>query len=70
MIHTPTPDLHQRGRVCARHHIGEHCQVTAHTHTAFVVHSYRGEGNAGTDVLEGQVEASFVQGANTSNLGE
>lgn len=68
MIHTLAPDLHQRGRVSARHHIGEHRQVTAHTHATLVVHPHRGEGNAGADVLEGQVEASSAQGANTSHL--
>lgn len=37
MIHTLTPDLHQRGRVGARHHVGEHGQVTAHAHAALVI---------------------------------
>ena len=68
VIHTLTPDLHQGGRVGARHNIGEHRQVAVHTHAAFVVHPHRSEGDAGADVLEGQVEASSAQGAHTSYL--
>lgn len=68
VIHTLTPDLHQRGRVGARHHVGEHRQVAAHTHAAFVVHPHGGEGDAGADVLEGQVEPTLVEGADTSHL--
>lgn len=59
VVHALTPDLHQRGGVSPRHHVGEHGQVAAHAHAAFVVHSHRGEGDAGANVLEGQVEASL-----------
>ena len=68
MVHALTPDLHQGGRVGARHHVGEHGQVAAHAHAALVVHPHRGEGDAGADVLEGQVEASSVQGAHAPHL--
>lgn len=68
VIHTLTPDLHQRGGVGARHHVGEHRQVAADPHAAFVVHPHGGEGDAGADVLEGQVEATLVEGADAAHL--
>lgn len=68
VIHTLTPDLHQRGGVGARHHVGEHRQVAADAHAAFVVHAHGGEGDAGADVLEGQVEASLGEGADAAHL--
>lgn len=68
VVHTLTPDLHQGGRVGARHHVGEHRQVPAHAHAALVVHPHGGEGDAGADVLEGQVKAPPAEGAHASHL--
>jgi len=69
VVHALTPDLHQGGRVSTRHRIGEHRQVAAHARAALVVHAHGGEGNAGADVLEGQVEAPSAEGAHASHLG-
>lgn len=69
VVHALTSDLHQGGGVGARHHVGEHRQVAADSHAAFVVHPHGGEGDAGADVLEGQVEAALVEGADAAHLG-
>lgn len=68
VIHTLTPDLHQRRRVGARHHVGENRQFAAHAHAALVVHAHRREGDASADILEGQVESSLGQGADPAHL--
>lgn len=68
VVQALTSDLHQRGRVGARHHVGEHRQVAADAHAAFVVDAHGGESDAGADVLEGQVEAAFAERADPSHL--
>lgn len=68
MVHTLTSDLHQGGGVGARHHVGEDGQVAVDTHAALVVDAYGGEGDAGADVLEGQIEAPPTERAHPPHL--
>lgn len=68
VVNALTPDLHQRGWVGPRHYVRENCQVAADAHAALVVDPDRGEGDAGADVLEGQVEAPSAQRAHPSHL--
>ncbi|KAJ8360553.1 hypothetical protein SKAU_G00170780 [Synaphobranchus kaupii] len=68
VVHALPPHLHQRGRVGPRHHVGEHGQVSGHGGAALVVHPDGDDGDAGPDVLEGQVEAPLAEGPHASHL--
>ncbi len=68
VVHTLTSDLHQRGRVSPRDHVREDSQVASHSRAALVIDSDGHDSDAGSYILEGQVEAAFAERPDAADL--
>lgn len=68
LVDTRPSDLHKGGSVSPSNGIGEGCQVTDGERAGFVENPDRNQGDAGADVLEGQVETLPVRDLHISHL--